>query len=82
MASDDARLAAEREQIAKELQEGVVHMLFGIGLELQSVAMNVSEDATVRRMEGLVTRLDRAISDLRVAVFGLDHGEPNEHELG
>lgn len=82
MASENARLVAEQERIARELQEGVVHVLFGIGLELQSVAHDISQEPAAHRVEGLVARLDTAISDLRAAVFGLGHGDPNEHELG
>lgn len=82
MASENARLVAEQERIARELQEDAVHVLFGIGLELQSIAQDLSEEPTTSRVEGLVATLDSAISDLRAAVFGLGHGEPNEHELG
>lgn len=82
MASENARLVEEQEAIARELQEGVVHLLFGIGLELRSVAQDIAEEPTARRVEGLIARLDSAIADLRAAVLGLGHGEPNEHELG
>lgn len=82
MASENTQLRVEREQIARDLQESVVHVLFGIGLELQYVAQAISEEAAVRRVESCVARLDRAISDLRTAVFGLDPRDPNEQELG
>lgn len=82
MRLESAQLVTERERIARELQESVVHVLFGIGLDLQTVAKYISDEPTALRVEGLVARLDVAISELRAAVFGLDHGEPNEHELG
>lgn len=72
MACENARLVAERKRIARELQESVVHTLFGIGLELQSVAQDISEEPSALRVEGLVARLDSAISDLRAAVFCLE----------
>lgn len=82
MASENARLVAERERIARDLQEGVVHVLWGIGLELQSAVQTISEERTAQRVENCVGRLDTAISDLRAAVFGLDPRDPNEQELG
>jgi signal transduction histidine kinase len=82
MVFEDVELVAERERIAKDLHERVLHSLFGVGLELQQIAHTVGEEGTARRMETCVERLDCAIADLRASVFGLDVGEPNEQELG
>jgi signal transduction histidine kinase len=82
MVFQDVELVAERERIAKDLHEGVLNALFGVGLELQWVAQATSEESTTRRVEGCIERLDSAIADLRAYVFGLDEGEPNEQELG
>lgn len=82
MVFEDVELVAERERIAKDLQERVLHSLFGVGLELEEIAHAVGEATTARRMESCVERLDCAIADLRASVFGRDEGEPNEQELG
>jgi signal transduction histidine kinase len=82
MVFEDVELVAERERIAKDLHEGVLHTLFGVGLELQGVAEATSEAGTAQRVERCIEQLDGAIADLRAYVFGLDGGEPNEQELG
>lgn len=82
MVFEDVELVAERERIAKDLDERVLHSLFGIGLELQQIAHAIAEEWTARRVETCVDRLDRAISDLRASAFGRDAGAPNEQELG
>ena len=82
MVFEEIELAAERERIAKDLHEGVLHTLFGVGLDLQWVAQGTSDDGAARRLEGCIERLDDAIADLRAYVFSRDVGEPNEQELG
>jgi signal transduction histidine kinase len=82
MVIEEVELVAERERIAKDLQDRVLHSLFGVGLELQCIAQGTTDVAAARRVEGCIERLDGAIADLRACVFGCDVGEPNEQELG
>ena len=82
MVLEDVELVAERERMAKDLHEGVLHSLFGVGLELQGIARATAEERTARQVEHCIARLDCAIADLRACVFSRDVGEPNEQELG
>ena len=59
----------DREQIARDLNAGVIHTLFGIGLHLQSAAANAPDDGVRRVMEEAVEEIDLAITQLRQDVF-------------
>lgn len=62
-------LSAERERIARDLHDTVLQRLFGLGLELQAVAMSASDFAP--RLEGAVDEIDRIIKEIRTSVFTL-----------
>jgi signal transduction histidine kinase len=72
---------AERERIARELHEGVIQSLFGVGLELQALAAAAAQPAAASRLVRIVDGLDQVIRDLRNYVFGLRPGDLADRQL-
>ena len=71
----------DRERIARELHDGVIQSLFAAGMSLQGAA-GMSDDAEVeRRIENVVTDIDRTIRDLRNFIFGLRPGILADRQL-
>ena len=62
------------ERIARELHDGVIQAIFGVGLNLQAAAAITSDEVTAKRLDDAVGRLDDAVRDLRNYVFGLRPG--------
>ena len=65
----------ERERIARELHQGVIRSLFGIGLSLQAGTMQTSDEVLRTRLDAAIAELDDAISELRAHVF---HPKPTD----
>ena len=61
---------AERDRIAQDMQDQVIHRVFDAGLTLQGIA-GLLEPATARRVRKVVDELDTTLRDLRTAIFGL-----------
>jgi len=71
----------DRERIARELHDGVIQSLFAAGMSLQGAA-GMADDAEVeRRIENVVTDIDRTIRDLRNFIFGLRPGILADRQL-
>jgi PAS domain S-box-containing protein len=68
--SDLLTLADERERIARDLHDTVLQRLFGLGLELQAMAIRAPADLATR-IESGVDEIDRIIREIRTAVFTL-----------
>ena len=68
-------LSSERERIARDLHDTVLQRLFGLGLELQALAMKQSSlpgsEPTVARLETSVDEIDHIIKEIRTSVFTL-----------
>ncbi len=68
-------LSSERERIARDLHDTVLQRLFGLGLELQAMAMKQSSqpdsESTVARLETSVDEIDHIIKEIRTRVFTL-----------
>jgi PAS domain S-box-containing protein len=64
-------LADERERIARDLHDTVLQRLFGLGLELQALAIRGAEPAITERVENAVDEIDLIIREIRTAVFTL-----------
>ena len=68
-------LSSERERIARDLHDTVLQRLFGLGLELQAMAMKQSSlpdsEPTVTRLETSVDEIDHIIKEIRTSVFTL-----------
>jgi PAS domain S-box-containing protein len=63
-------LADERERIARDLHDTVLQRLFGLGLELQAVAIRAQVEVA-DRIEEAVDEIDLIIREIRTAVFTL-----------
>jgi signal transduction histidine kinase len=63
----------ERERIGRDLHDGIIQQLYGIGLSLEDVPDLMDEDATeaTSRVERAIDSLHGTIRDLRAFVFGL-----------
>ena len=63
-------LSNERERIARDLHDTVLQRLFGLGLELQAIAMK-EQGETGARVERAVDEIDTIIKEIRTSVFTL-----------
>jgi signal transduction histidine kinase len=71
----DRAVFDERERIAKDLSDLVIHRLFAIGLGLQSLNQNPAASAARDCLGGFVSEIDRTIVDLRRSIFSLRQGQ-------
>jgi signal transduction histidine kinase len=71
----------DRERIAKELHDGVIQALFGVGMGLQGAALMSGDEELATRIEGAVADIDRVIRDLRNYIFGLRPGILADRQL-
>jgi PAS domain S-box-containing protein len=71
----------DRERIGRELHDGVIQSLFAVGMNLQASATIAGPGELQGRLEGAVTELDGAISDLRNYIFGLRPGILADRQL-
>lgn len=71
----------DRERIARELHDGVIQSLFAAGMSLQGAAGMAGDAEVERRIESVVTDIDRTISDLRNFIFGLRPGILSDRQL-
>ena len=73
----------ERERIARELHDGAIQVLFGLGLELQALSTrpevasaNARLDAAVGRIDGVIQELRQYIASLRPSLLESLPAEP------
>jgi PAS domain S-box-containing protein len=72
----------DRERIAKELHDGVIQSLFGVGMNLRATDAKVKDLETMRaHLIDAVDGIDMAIRDLRNYVFGLRPGVLTDRQL-
>src|SRR4029079_12244713 len=71
----------ERERIARELHEGVIQTLFGVGMDVQALATATDVALTSRRLDRAVEGIDSVIRDLRNYVFGQRPGILADRQL-
>jgi len=65
----------DRERIAREMHDGVIQSLFGLGMSLQGLATSTALPTGVSdRLNTVVDGIDAAIRDLRNYIFGLRPG--------
>lgn len=62
-------LSSERERIARDLHDTVLQRLFGLGLEIQALAMKENQIST--QLEHAVDEIDLIIKEIRTSVFTL-----------
>jgi signal transduction histidine kinase len=63
----------ERERIGRDIHDGIIQALYGIGLSLEDVPELMAEDSSeaAARVERAIDSIHVAIRDLRTFVFGL-----------
>jgi signal transduction histidine kinase len=68
-------LVEERERIARDLHDGAIQALFGLGMELDHMAAHVSDPSAIARVAAAVGRIDEAMRILRTYIGRLqpDH---------
>jgi len=67
------RVLQDRERLARDMHDTVIQRLFAAGMGLQSVVGSISDAHIEQRVSDTVDEIDRAIKDLRVAIFQLTH---------
>lgn len=72
----DAALAAERDRIANELHDRVIHGLFRAGLALHGTAALVGTGEIDTRIRATIDDLDRIIQQIRATIYGLQQLRP------
>jgi signal transduction histidine kinase len=71
----------ERERIGRELHDGVIQALYGVGMNLQATALRAGRQDVEERLDASVAEIDRAIRDLRNYIFGLRPGLLADRQL-
>jgi signal transduction histidine kinase len=59
----------QRERLANSLLDGIVRILFAVGLNLQALATEASDPGVQARLNAAVDDLDRTIGERRDRVF-------------
>lgn len=78
----DLMIVEDRERIGRELHDGVIQALFGVGLELEATASITRDDPLAKRLRKMIDEIDRAILDLRGYIFALRPGLLADRSLG
>jgi PAS domain S-box-containing protein len=68
-------LLTDRERIAGELHDVVVHRVFDAGLILEATLRLVRDEAAVARIHEAITMLDDTLKEIRTIVIGLESSE-------
>src|SRR5262249_59976471 len=75
-------IVQERERIAREMHDGVIQSLFGLGMSLQGLATSTALPIGVGdRLNQIGDGIDSTIRDLRNYIFGLRPGLLADREL-
>jgi len=64
-------LLEDRDRIAMDLHDHVIQELFAIGLNLESTAMELPDEAIAQRLRQRVEDIDRTIRRIRTSIFEL-----------
>lgn len=69
----EARLQVlqDRERLALDMHDLVIQRLFAAGMGLQAVVGSIGDQRTKQRISDTIDELDRTITGLRTAIFGL-----------
>ena len=81
--ANQQRLAVleDRDRIARDLHDHVIQRLFAAGLNVQSLAALIDDQAIKARLSRLVADLDDTIGQVRTSIFHLQAGEADDPGL-
>jgi signal transduction histidine kinase len=71
-------LLQDRSRIARDLHDNVIQQLFGTGLDLQSVLGTIPPGPTAERVDRAISEIDKAIAQIRIAIFTLSSGQSSK----
>jgi signal transduction histidine kinase len=72
---EELAVISDRERIARDLHDVVIQRLFGVGMQLQALAIRGISDPVRDRLEQAVQEIDATIRDVRATIFELQtHG--------
>jgi len=74
--NEQLHLLEDRQQIAEDLRQHVIHRLFSHGLALQGVASRATNPRTGAAIQTQVDEVDAIIRDIRAAAFSLNPTTP------
>jgi PAS domain S-box-containing protein len=77
-------LFEQREQLGRDLHDGVIQAIFAVGMGLQALLSRISDPLIAERLQQSVAALDDSITELRSFIFGLGNQLTQErirHEL-
>lgn len=69
----DPLVLQERDRIASELTDRLVHRMFAVGLTLQRASQHIEDPEVHAMVTTAVSDLDQAISEIRKIVFDVPH---------
>lgn len=70
----ELELIADQDRIARDLHDHVIQRLFGIGLAMQATRRAAMSPVVAERLDEHIDDLQRVISEVRTAIFGLQGG--------
>jgi PAS domain S-box-containing protein len=68
-------LLTERDRIAAQLRDSIVHRIFEAGLTLQGALRQVKDPAPAARIQSAIDVLDETLKEIRLAVVGLERDD-------
>ena len=74
--NEQLHLLEDRQQIAEDLRQHVIHRLFSHGLALQGVASRATNPQVRAAIQTQVDEVDAIIRDIRAAAFSLTPTTP------
>ena len=77
-------VAEERDRIGRDLHDGVIQSIYAVGLTLEDIAFQVTEDAESarNRLDGVVGDLNQVIGDIRSYISDLRPRELQGRQFG
>ncbi|MEQ8717363.1 MAG: PAS domain-containing sensor histidine kinase [Acidimicrobiales bacterium] len=74
-------IAEDHDRIARELHDTVIQELFALGMGLEAVAPEIPAGPVSARIDRSIDTIDRVITEIRSAIFGLQHAPGDDHLL-
>lgn len=74
-------IAEDHDRIARELHDTVIQELFAMGMGLEAVSPEIPDGPVADRIGRSIDTIDRIITEIRTAIFGLQHGPADDHAL-